>query len=115
MCDYENHTRLLRGCLLKKGTIDKKISPKVFRTLTKNQLNKDGIDILAKIIIKGSPQLSGDEGDLVNYVKGLKIQDGEKLVEFYHRAKIMEYKIELQQNNTGKLKRLTTMCYSNYK
>ena len=109
MCAYENYKRVLRDHLLKKDTIDKETSPKAFRTLTKNQLNKDGFDILVKIIIKGSPQLGGDERDLVNYVKDLKIQDGEKLVEFYHRAKPMEYKIKLQQDQTGQLKRLTRM------
>ena len=75
--------------------------------MTRNQLNKDGFDILTKIIIKGSPQLGGDERDLVNYVKDLKIQDEEELVEFYHRVKTIEYEIELQQDNTVQLKRLT--------
>ena len=42
-------------------------------------------------------------------MKELKIQDGEELVEFYHRAKTMEYEIELQQDQTGQLKRLTRM------
>ena len=60
MCAYENYKRVLRDHLLKKDTIDKETSPKAFRTLTKNQLNKDGFDILTKIIIKGSPQLGGD-------------------------------------------------------
>ena len=68
MCPYENYKRVLRDHLLKKDTIDKETSPKAFITLTKNQLNKDGFDILTKIIIKDSPQLSGDETDLVNYV-----------------------------------------------
>ena len=42
-------------------------------------------------------------------MKELKIQDGEELVEFYHRAKKMEYEIELQQDQIGQLKRLTRM------
>ena len=109
MCAYENYKRVLRDHLLKKDTTDKETSPKAFRTLTKNQLNKDGFDILNNIIIKGSSQLGGDERDLVNYMKELKIQDGEKLVEFYHRAKTMEYEIELQQDQTGQLKRLSRM------
>ena len=109
MCSYENYKRVLRYHLLQKDIIDKEKIPKAFRTLTKNQLNKDGFDILTKIIIKGSPQLGGDERDLVNYMKELKIQDGEGLVEFYHRAKTMEYEIELQQDQTGQLRRLTRM------
>ena len=74
MCAYENFTRVLRDHLLKKDSIDKETSPKAFRTLTKNQLNKDDFDILTKIVIKGSPQLGGDERDLVNYVKELKLK-----------------------------------------
>ena len=96
---------MLRDHLLKKVTIDKETCPKAFRTLTKNQLNKDGFDILTTIITKGSPQLGGDERDLVYYVKELKIKDGEELVEFYYRAKIIEYEIEFQQDNIDQQKR----------
>ena len=46
---------------------------------------------------------------MVHYVKDLKILDGEELVEFYHRAKIIEYEIELQQDQTDQLKKLTRM------
>ena len=42
---------------------------------------------------------------MVHYVKDLKILDGEELVEFYHRAKIIEYEIELQQDQTDQLKK----------
>ena len=42
---------------------------------------------------------------MVNYVKDLKILDGEELVEFYHRAKTIEYEIKLQQDQTGQLKK----------
>lgn len=93
---YENYTRVLRYHLLKKETVGKGTSPKVYRCLTKKQLNKDGFDILTKSITKRSPQLGGDERFLVNYVKELQIHDGEELVEFYHKAKTMEYKIKLQ-------------------
>lgn len=57
---YENYTILLMNHSLKKDDIDKETSQKKFRTLRKNQLNKDGFYILTKIIIKGSPQLGGD-------------------------------------------------------
>ena len=106
----ENYTTVLRDRLLKKYTINKEISSRAFRTLTRNQLNKDGFNTLTKIIIKGSPQLGGDERDLVNYVRDLKIQDGEELVEFYRRVKTIEYEIELQQDNTGQLIRLIRIC-----
>ena len=65
----DNYTRVLWDRILKKYTINKEASRRVFRTLTWNQLNKDGFDILTKIIIKGSPPLGGDERDLLNYVK----------------------------------------------
>ena len=70
---YENYTILLMNHSLKKDAINKETSPKSIRTLTKNQLNKDGFYILTKIIIKGSPQLGGDQRDLVNYMKELQI------------------------------------------
>ena len=93
--------------ILKKGAIDKEISPKAYTCLIKNQWNKDGFDILTNIIVNGSPQLGGDEMDLADYVKELQIQDGEELVEFYHRTKPMEYEIGLQRDKTGQLQRLT--------
>ena len=74
MNTYENYTRVLRDHILKMYTINKETSSRAFRTLTRNQLNKDRFDILTKIIIKGSPQLGGDERDLVNYVKELKFK-----------------------------------------
>ena len=93
---YENYTRVLREHILKKYTINKETSPRAFRTLTRNQLNKGGFDILTKIIIKGIPQLGGDERDLVQYVKDLKIQDGEKLVEFIIELK--QWNMKLNSN-----------------
>ena len=51
MCAYENYTRVLRDHLLKKDTIDKETSPKAFRNLENNQLNKDGFDIRTKTIL----------------------------------------------------------------
>lgn len=95
---YKNYTRVLRDHLLKKETIDKGTSPKSQICLTKNQLNKDRFDMLTIIITNDSPQLDRDQIDLVNYVKELQIQDGEKMVKFYHRVNIMEYEIELQQD-----------------
>ena len=77
--DYENYTRVLRDHLLKKYSINKETRPRTFRTLTRNQLNKDEFYILTKIVIKYSPQLDGDERDSINYVKELKIQDGKDL------------------------------------
>ena len=82
MCAYENYTIVLRDHLLKKDTIDNETRPKVFKTLTKNQLNKDGFDILTKIILKGSPQLGRDERDLASYVNEFIIQDGQDKANF---------------------------------
>ena len=75
--------------------------------MTKTQFNKDGFNILTKIIVKGSPQLGGKERDLAVYVEGLIIQDGEELVEFYDRAKTMEYEIGLQKDQIGQHQILT--------
>ena len=40
-------------------------------------------------------------------MKYFKIEDGEELVEFYHRVITIEYEIEFKQDNTFQLKRLT--------
>ena len=82
MCAYENYTIVLGDHLLKKDTIDNETRPKVFKTLTKNQLNKDEFDILTKIILKGSPQLGRDERDLASYVNEFIIQDGQDRANF---------------------------------
>ena len=58
---YNNFTRIIHDHLLKKETIKKDSSPKVYRCMIKNQLEKDGFAILAKIIVNGSPQLGGDD------------------------------------------------------
>ena len=107
MMAYRNFTRVLRDHLLKKDTINKEVCPMAYKCLTKNKLEKDGFDILTRIILKGSPQLGGEERDLTIYVEGLAAQDGEELVEFYHRTKTMEYEISLQKDQTGQHQRLT--------
>ena len=104
---YKNFTRVLRDHLLKKNTINKDVCPKAYKCLTKNQLQKDGFDILTRIIVTGSPQLGGAERDLTKYVEELVIKDGEELIEFYHRTKTMEYEISLQKDQTGQHQRLT--------
>ena len=63
MSSYKNFTRVLRDHLLKKEIISKETSAKAYKYLIKNQLDKDGFDILTRIIIKGSAQLGG--GDLL--------------------------------------------------
>ena len=80
---YNNFTRIIRDHLLKTETIKKSMSPKVYKCMIKNQLEKDSFEILTRIIINGSPQLGGDDRDLGEYVRGFIIEDGEELVEFY--------------------------------
>ena len=104
---YKNFTRVLRDHLLKKNTINKDVCPKAYKCLTKNQLQKDGFDILTRIMVTGSPQLGGIERDLTKYVEELVIKEGEELIEFYHRTKEMEYEINLQKDQTGQSQRLT--------
>lgn len=57
--------------------------------------------------MKGSPQLDGEERDMIVYVEELSVQNGEELVEFYHRATTMEYEISLKNNQTGQCQRIT--------
>ena len=98
---YKNFTRVLRDHLVKETTIDKTKCPKAFKCLTRHLLNIDGFVLLLHIIRKGSPQLMGDKRNLGQYVDGLTVEDGEELIEFFHRAKKMEYEIHLQQDQTG--------------
>ena len=49
---YENYTKVLRDDLLKKYTINKETSLRAFRNLTRNQLSKDGFDILTQSLSK---------------------------------------------------------------
>ena len=104
---YNNYSRVLRDHLIKEGTIDKENCPIAYKCLIKNQLNKDGFEILTKIIINGSPQLGGDERDLTEYVNTLEICDGDEIVEYYFRAQEMYQEIKLQQDQSGQEQRLT--------
>ena len=85
--------RVLQDHFLKNITISKDVCHKAYKYLTRNQLNKDGFDILTIIILENSPQL-GDE-----------MKDDEELVEFYHCTKTIEYKVSLQK--IGQHQRLT--------
>ena len=69
---YKKFTRVLKDHLIKKETLNKQSSPRTYNCLIK-KLDKDGFDILTKIIIKGSQQLGRDARNLADYVKELKI------------------------------------------
>ena len=103
---YNNFTRIIRDHLLKKETIDKDSSPKSYRYMIKNQLEKDGFAILTKIIINGSPQFGGDDRDLTEFIRELKIEDGEEVVEFYINPQQMLQEITLQNDQSSHEKRL---------
>ena len=104
---YTNFTRVLRDRLVKVTMISKDTCPKVFKCLTRKLLNNGRFVILLNIIIKGSPQLGGEERYLSRYVDRLKAGGREELIEFYHRAKKIEYEIQLQKDQTGQHQRLT--------
>ena len=59
------------------------------------------------IVQAGSPHLGGEARDLIQYVATLKIVNGERLVEYYTRAKEMEIEIAVQKDETGQSNRLT--------
>ena len=44
------------------------------------------------------PHLGGEARDIITYVTTLKMNHGEKLVEYYTRAKEMEFDIIIQKN-----------------
>ena len=69
--------------------------------MIKNQLEKDGFAILTKITINGSPQLGGNDRDLTEFVRELKIEDGEEVVEFYIKTQQMLQEIMLQNYQNG--------------
>ena len=62
---------------------------------------KCGFDLFITIVQTLSPQLGGVFCDLQDYVKSLKINDGEPVMEFYLRALQMSQEITLQQDKTG--------------
>ena len=68
-----NYTRFLRDHLLKENKIGKETSHKTYKCLIENQLNKDGFKMITNSIVSGSPQLSGEEMDLTEYVSTLEI------------------------------------------
>ena len=65
------------------------------------------------MVFTGSPQLVGEERDLYNYVNSLSIIPDEYLVHFYHRAKMMEQEISLQQDTNGHHNRLVKRFIDN--
>ena len=99
--------RIARDHLLKQNTIGSDTRPKASRCLIKNQLKKDGFNILGNIIVKESPQLGGDNWYLVKYVRELAVQDEEEMVEFYIKAQHMLQEIVLQNDQSGQAKRIT--------
>ena len=104
---YEHFTRIIRDYITKKETIDNEKSPNAFKILLRQQTNEDGFAILMKKFQAGSPQLGGEARDLIQYVATLKIINGEKLVEYYTRAKEIEIEIAVQKDETGQSNRLT--------
>ena len=98
---YKHFTRIVRDHITKKEKIDNEKSPNVFKIILRQQMNKYGFTILLKIIQAGSPYLDGEAKDLINYVATLKIINGEKLVEYYARAKKMKIEIAVQKDKKG--------------
>ena len=58
-------------------------------------LEECGFIIFFKIIKELSPQLGGEFRDLQEYVKTLRINDGEPVLEFYLRAVKMSQEINI--------------------
>ena len=104
---YEHFTRIIRDHITKKETIDNEKSPNAFKILLRKQTNEDGFAILMNIVQAGSPHLGGEARDLIQYVATLKVVNGERLVEYYTRAKEMEIEIAVQKDETGQSNRLT--------
>ena len=82
---YMQFSRVVREFLLLGMTIKKNNSPKAYRTLLTNKLQRDGFHLLWIITYKNSPQLGGIARDLQEYVGSLNIIDGEEVTEFMRR------------------------------
>ena len=94
-------TKILLHHFKSKDTIKMQNAPTAFLALRENVLSSCGFKTLFDVIIKLSPQLGGNARDLEEYVKSLKISDGEPVLDYYSRALTMYNEIELQQDTTG--------------
>ena len=104
---YVQFSRVIRDFILKNNTIKKDVSPKAYRVLLRNELQRDGFQLLWIITYRNSPQLGGNARDLQGYVETLQVIDGEEITEFYERTLLMHNEIELQEDKTGQNNRLT--------
>ena len=83
---FKNMSRIILHHLKKKDTIKTQNAPAASLALRENVMSTYGFEILFAIIIKLSPQLGGHARDHVEYVKLLKISDGEPVLDYYSRA-----------------------------
>ena len=75
-------------------------------------LEECGFKILFTIVKELSPQLGGELRDLQDYVKSLKIIDGEPVMDYYLRALKMSQEIDIQRDQKGQHNRLIKIFIS---
>lgn len=51
--------------------------------MIKYQLENNGFAMLTKMIVNGSPQLDGDDQYLIEFIRDLKFEDEEEVVDVY--------------------------------
>ena len=103
---YSRFAKILRTFLLSASTIKQEKAPKAYKYLLTETLEHDGFNLLWIITSCSSPQLGGYARDPESYVKELEMIDGDPPVDFYCRANIMRYEIELQEDTTGQANKL---------
>ena len=103
---YKQFSRTLLLHLQQNKTISPTMAPRAALILQENMLEECGFKVLFKIIKELSPQLGGEFRDLQEYVKTLKINDGEPVLEYYLRAVKMSQEINIQGDKTGQNNRL---------
>ena len=77
---YRKFSRTLLLHLQQNTTISSTMAPRAARILQENMLEECGFIIFFKIIKELSPQLGGEFRDLQEYVKTLRINDGEPVL-----------------------------------
>ena len=86
---YKNMSKILLFHLQNSKTINNRYAPKATLLRHENLHEKCVFKLFIKLISKLSPQLGGPAFDLEEYVKTLKISDGEPFLEFYTGVLIM--------------------------
>ena len=82
------------------------MAPREALILQEYILEECGFKALFAIINQLSPHLGGEFRDIQEYVKAMKINDGEPVLEYYLRVLKMPQETNIQSDKTGQSNRI---------